>query len=112
MRSEQWIAGAAALAVFAGLVAVVTAYAVRKPPQTSPAARITAPAARQAMVCLARDLICEAPMLPTGYPCSCMHPLRGSVAGTVVPMSEADRAAARARFSRPPILDGDELPMP
>jgi len=38
-----------------------------------------------------------------------MHPLRGSLAGTVVPLGEADRAIGRTRFSPPSMPEDDEF---
>jgi hypothetical protein len=110
IRRRHWAVVLAALAVFLGLVAVLREPAVRPAPVA--AAAPTLPASRLPAVCLSRQLLCDAPALPSGFPCSCIHPLRGTVPGTIVPMSEARGALGRAGFSRPPLLDSSGLGEP
>ena len=110
MRSEQWAAGGAAAAVLAGLIAALVVPAMRGPDVTrSPAAALQHAPGRGALVCLSQDLICQAPSLPEGFPCACSHPLRGPLAGRVVPMSEAERVIEQVRFLRAPALDSSSL---
>jgi hypothetical protein len=59
------------------------------------------------LVCVTREIVCDAPSLPTGYPCTCIHPLRGRITGTVFAESNLDRLLDQAPFERPSLLDGD-----
>lgn len=110
MRSDGWIAGVAALAVLSGLAGVLTMMATRPlPEQEAPATSpLLAPTPRP-MLCVTPDLVCSAPALPDGYPCSCMYPLRGSVAGRVASIDDADRALATDPGRRDLRLDPDDL---
>jgi hypothetical protein len=54
-------------------------------------------------------LICSAPALPAGYPCNCTHPLRGSVAGRVASIDDADRALTGVPGRGDRRLDPDDM---
>ncbi|HMR32493.1 MAG TPA: hypothetical protein PKA13_15550 [Geminicoccaceae bacterium] len=101
MRNDGWVAGVAALAVLSGLTGGLIAMAIRPAhlPVIEPAAGPASPAdtgARPArpMLCVGAAVVCSAPQLPAGYPCSCMHPLHGTVNGRVASIDHADDALA------------------
>lgn len=101
MRNDGWVAGAAALVVLSGLTGALLALAIRPVylPPIEPAAGPLLPAATsqhdaRPLLCMSVDVICSSPQLPVGYPCSCLHPLRGAVGGRVTALDDADEALA------------------
>lgn len=123
MRSDAWIAGVAAMAALAGLTAGLALMVARPPAPTQPVAILGAvpqvepgagpliePGARP-LICLTRELVCAAPALPGGFPCSCQHPLRGQIGGRVTSVGEADEALEQGG-RRPMELDADDLTGP
>lgn len=102
MRNDGWVAGVAALAVLSGLTGGLIAMAIRPvhvpavEPAAGPATVQAAPApgahAARPMLCVGSSIVCSAPQLPAGYPCSCMHPLHGTVGGRVSSIDDADEA--------------------
>ncbi len=115
MRSDAWIAGVAALAALAGLTAGLALMAARPPAPMQPVAVLDAvpqvePGAGP-LICLTRELVCAAPALPGGFPCSCQHPLRGQIGGRVTSVGEADEALEQGG-RRPMQLDADDLTGP
>ena len=61
------------------------------------------------MLCIAATLICSGPALPAGYPCSCVHPLRGSIAGRVGSIDDADRRLTGVPGQGDRRLDPDDM---
>lgn len=66
--------------------------------RAAPPARMTT-----ARVCVSPWGFCPVPMMRTGDPCSCPHPLHGAVPGRVVPLD-----ALEARRDRVPLVPDDD----
>jgi hypothetical protein len=117
MHSDGWIAGVAALAALAGLTAGLALMAVRSPPPPV-AERVeriepgAGPLRAGPLLCLTAELVCAAPALPDGYPCTCQHPWRGPVAGRITSTGEADEALEDLPGRPSPILELDDLSGP
>ncbi len=94
MRNDGWVAGVAALAVLSGLTGALVALAIRpaplEPPEPAAGPALTLARPARPMLCVGAGIVCAAPQLPAGYPCSCAHPLRGTVSGRVASMDDAD----------------------
>lgn len=105
MEGDRWIAGLAALLTMVALLGLLTLTATRG--VVGPAQRAL-PAPIVPSLCMTSQLICTAPPLPSGYPCSCADPLRGALPGTVVPAGEAARLSLYLR-GRPELSGEDEL---
>ena len=115
MRNDGWVAGVAALAILSGLTGVLIAMAIRPVylPPVEPAAgplSVAGPAVHRArpMLCVGAGIVCSAPQLPAGYPCSCMHPLHGSVSGRVTSVDDADDTLAATRGGGRRLGDPDD----
>jgi hypothetical protein len=115
MRSDGWIAALTALVIF---IALATFLAIAATEWSPPASGSPTPAedgtelAGPPMLCVTPAVVCTAPALPAGYPCTCLHPLRGTEAGWVAPVEGPGIAILRDRAPEPPPFDWDELVAP
>lgn len=114
MRNNGWVAGVAALAILSGLTGGLIAMAIRPvylPPVEPAAGPVTLPGGgahrARPMLCVGPTIVCSAPPLPAGYPCSCMHPLHGTVSGRVASVDDADDALSATPGGRR--LDPDDV---
>jgi hypothetical protein len=115
MKGDGWIAALTALVVFVALSVVLAVTATRWPASADagyadPAEDGVAPAAP--LLCVSSELICVAPPMPVGYPCTCQHPLRGTLPGWVASSESLGLEVIRERTREPATFDGDELAFP
>jgi hypothetical protein len=115
MTGDGWIAALTALVVFVALSVVLAASATRWPASADggsadPLDYDETEAAP--LVCVSPELICAAPPLPAGYPCSCQHPLRGTTPGWVASSEGPGLEVIRERVREPATFDGEELVFP
>lgn len=108
MPSDGRIAGLMALAIFVGLSVSLAVLASR---WSGPVTGHRAPVAQGIaihhlpLLCVTPTVVCGAPALPEGYPCTCSHPVRGSMPGWVARADDPGIAAVRARMLEPPPPD-------
>jgi hypothetical protein len=116
MQGDGWIAALTALLLFLATTIFLAVSASRWSASANGTFAVSEQGEEEAsglaLVCVSAIAICHAPPLPAGYPCTCQHPLRGTVQGWVASAEGEGIGVARERLPESSTFDGFELVFP
>jgi hypothetical protein len=104
MQGDRWLAGLAAGLAMGVLLVGLWLTATRSPARLEPQPRA---APELGTVCVTTHLICAAPAMPLGYPCTCTDPLRGVSSGEVMSMAKVPLTSGQLRGRSDPAPEED-----